>query len=295
MIEGDYFMKISVIITTYNQQQQTDLVLQSLNEQKKIDLSHIEVIVVDDGSFMTYEPIETHFKLVVIHQVNAGRAAARNKGIQAATHDILIFVDGDRVVDEQFIYHYMTQYKEGLNIGRVKEIYSRDLSDYKLIKEKIIRNQARMPAYIYHTSILYDQCGLSDSGIIWITTFSGNMCISKKLIEKAGLFNESFENWGFEHFELGYRLHQLNVPFFQVDAVNYHLAHARDLNELEKNIRDSISHFMALHHDLILEKLQAFLLGTLALQDLEINKKANWLKDHSEAIYTKAGERGVAK
>ena len=66
---------------------------------------------------------------------------------------------------------------------------------------------------------------MTDSGVAWITTFSGNMGIHKKYLEKAGLFNDSFQNWGFEHFELGYRLQKKGVPFYRIDATNYHLAH----------------------------------------------------------------------
>lgn len=286
-------MKVSIIITSYNQQQQTDLVLQSLSLQKEIHLSDVEIIIVDDGSIIPYLPLKNNLNLKVIRQLNAGRASARNTGIRAASNDFLIFVDGDRIIDEQFIHQYITQSKDGLNIGRVKEIYSRDISNYNVVREKIIKNQIKIPFYIFQTSVLYDNYGFTDSNIIWITTFSGNMGISKKLIEKAGLFNDSFKNWGFEHFELGYRLHKLNIPFYQIDATNYHLAHTRDISQLEKDIRDSIKCFISLHEDEILERFQSFLLGEISLQELETNKKAVWLTHHNENIFMGIGKRGV--
>ena len=57
----------------------------------------IEVIVVDDGSTDDTATIvdEPGFATTVIHQDNSGPAAARNRGIEASTADLLAFLDAD--------------------------------------------------------------------------------------------------------------------------------------------------------------------------------------------------------
>lgn len=293
MNSGVKQLKASIIITTFNQQQATNLVLESINYQKNIEFSDVEIIVVDDGSIFPYKPIETKAKLKLVRQSNKGRSAARNAGIKAASGPLLIFVDGDRVLDDLFIYSYITNFRDGINVGSVCEIYCRDLTNFNLIKDKIDNNQNRTPYYIFSTSVLYDEHGESNSDIIWITTFSGNMCILKETIEYIGLFDESFENWGFEHFELGYRLHKAKIPFYSVNAINYHLAHPRDMDEMKKNVDESISHFTSIHNDIIIDRFRLFLEGKISLQELESNKQAAWLDKNNNKIFMKLGNRSV--
>ena len=85
MNSGVKQLKASIIITTFNQQQATNLVLESINYQKNIEFSDVEIIVVDDGSIFPYKPIETKAKLKLVRQSNKGRSAARNAGIKAAS------------------------------------------------------------------------------------------------------------------------------------------------------------------------------------------------------------------
>ena len=61
----------------------------------------IEVIVVDRGSRTPLEPPSTPLGLKVVYQEDRGfgLARARNNGANAATHDILVFRDGDMIAD----------------------------------------------------------------------------------------------------------------------------------------------------------------------------------------------------
>jgi hypothetical protein len=88
-------VKISVIIPLYNKAATIDRALASVLEQ-----SHAanEIVVVDDGSHD--EGIERISKfndprIRLIQQPNSGVSAARNRGIDAATGDVLAFLDAD--------------------------------------------------------------------------------------------------------------------------------------------------------------------------------------------------------
>jgi glycosyltransferase involved in cell wall biosynthesis len=87
----------SIVIAAYNAWVPLDRCLRSLAQQ-----AHgpgFEVIVVDDGSKEVIpESINLwrrHFPLRVIRQPPLGIAAARNRGLQASTGTVLLFVDSD--------------------------------------------------------------------------------------------------------------------------------------------------------------------------------------------------------
>jgi glycosyltransferase involved in cell wall biosynthesis len=81
-------MDISTVIPTHNQ------AIQSVQEQSAAPR---EIIVVDDGSTDgTADSIAAEFPDVrLLRQENAGVSAARNKGIGAARHDWIAFLDSD--------------------------------------------------------------------------------------------------------------------------------------------------------------------------------------------------------
>ncbi|MER8639576.1 glycosyltransferase family 2 protein [Mesorhizobium sp. M1227] len=88
---------VSVIIPAHNAQDTIDETLRSVRSQ-----SHraLEIIVVDDGSRDQTVTIARHHMEVdprvrLIRQANAGVAAARNTGWQAAQSDLIAFVDAD--------------------------------------------------------------------------------------------------------------------------------------------------------------------------------------------------------
>lgn len=86
---------ISVIIPLYNKQNSIKRTIESVLEQTFLDF---ELIVVDDGSTDDSAKIVQKFKdkrIVLIQQKNAGVAAARNLGINAANGEYIALLDGD--------------------------------------------------------------------------------------------------------------------------------------------------------------------------------------------------------
>ena len=96
--------KVSVIVPIYNVEAYLPRCLDSLRCQT---LSDIEIILVDDGSPDRCGEIADRYaredgRFRVIHQANAGIAAARNRGIELAQATYLMFVDSDDWVEPDF-------------------------------------------------------------------------------------------------------------------------------------------------------------------------------------------------
>jgi glycosyltransferase involved in cell wall biosynthesis/uncharacterized membrane protein YbhN (UPF0104 family) len=85
---------ISVVIPAYNSADTLPACLQALQAQT-FPSDRYEIIVVDDGSTDRTAEIAQQHGVKLIHQPNAGPAAARNRAAQAARGEILLFTDAD--------------------------------------------------------------------------------------------------------------------------------------------------------------------------------------------------------
>ena len=84
---------ITVIIPTYNREKLLKKAIDSVLVQ---NYSHFELIVVDDGSDDDTGALVAGYSNVrYIRQENRGAAAARNRGLEMARHDLIAFLDSD--------------------------------------------------------------------------------------------------------------------------------------------------------------------------------------------------------
>ena len=91
---------VSVVVPIYNVSAYLVPCVKSLLSQTHSDL---EVVLIDDGSTDGSGDMCDHFaatddRVRVIHRVNGGLSAARNTGIDAATGNFILCVDGDDVI-----------------------------------------------------------------------------------------------------------------------------------------------------------------------------------------------------
>lgn len=94
--------KISVIITVYNEE---EYLLECLESVMNQSLQEIEVICIDDGStdrsieiLRKFQNMDDHF--CVIQQQNQFAGCARNKGLQIAKGEYLLFLDADDIFEK---------------------------------------------------------------------------------------------------------------------------------------------------------------------------------------------------
>ena len=105
---------VSVIIPVYNSEKYTEKCIRSLLGQT---YRNLELLIIDDGSTDQSGTILDRLakeddRIRMIHQKNAGVAAARNRGVDLATGTYLTFVDGDDYVAPDYIQHLVNCARE---------------------------------------------------------------------------------------------------------------------------------------------------------------------------------------
>jgi len=99
--------KVSVIVCSYNGSRTIGETLATL---ENLAYDDYEVIVVDDGSTDQTSAIATRYKVKLFRTENNGLSAARNLGMNAASGDIVAYIDDDAYPDP----HWLTFLASGL-------------------------------------------------------------------------------------------------------------------------------------------------------------------------------------
>lgn len=203
----------SVVVPTYNRLPILRQCLQALAEQ---DLSGVpgidgyEVVVVDDGStdqtvacVRRLQQQMPHLRLLA--QAHGGPARARNRGVEAARGDLIVFIDSDLVVRKDFL------------AGHVKTLrqHWQSSGNRLCFTYGPVINTAN---FADPTAEPHKPTDLS-----WAYFATGNVAIDRSVLIRAGLFDPGFSHYGWEDLELGERLRQLGVCLVRCPgAAGYH-------------------------------------------------------------------------
>ncbi|WP_086301545.1 glycosyltransferase family 2 protein [Campylobacter devanensis] len=240
---------VSLIITTYNSEKYLEQVLKSI---LNLDYLPNEVLVADDGSGVATRNLIEKFKAIFpcelkhIWQEDKGfrLSQIRNKAINIATSEYIIIIDGDMVLDRNFILDHLkfAKQKQFLQGSRVVLDESQtDLlingggyaSEFKTLKSK--RNSI-LSKLIYKSSAIRASFFKKRDFIKGIR--GCNMSFYKIDCDEIGGFNENFIGWGREDSEFvarflfsGGELRRLKFS-----GIAYHLYHAENSRKmLESN------------------------------------------------------------
>jgi GT2 family glycosyltransferase len=92
--------RISVVVCTYNG---AKTLAQTLAGVERLDYPDYEVIVVDDGSTDETAAIAAQFRCRLVRTANRGLSSARNTGCEAATGEIVAYLDDDAWPDRHWL------------------------------------------------------------------------------------------------------------------------------------------------------------------------------------------------
>lgn len=98
-------IKVSIVVPIYNVSKYLDKCLSSICNQSYINL---EIILVDDGSTDNSSQICDKYasrdkRIKVIHKCNGGLVSARKAGVNAASGEYTLFVDGDDWIEPDHV------------------------------------------------------------------------------------------------------------------------------------------------------------------------------------------------
>ena len=101
--------KISIIVPVYNAEQYIHHCVRSILSQTSPDF---ELILVNDGSSDNSGTICDEYatmdsRIIVVHQENHGASAARNRGLDYAKGNYVVFCDSDDMVAPQWLEHLL--------------------------------------------------------------------------------------------------------------------------------------------------------------------------------------------
>ena len=219
-------MLISVVIPTYNRLPILRKCLDALENQiLNVEIHSFEIVIVDDGSTdgtvdWIRKNIETYPHLRLFEQSHGGPALGRNLGVEKSKGELIVFIDSDLVVDKFFLRNHIDSLFRAW-----KKLGNRKCFTYgSVINTSNFSNPNSEPFKLQDLS--------------WAYFATGNVAIDKKLLEKSGLFDNSFRLYGWEDLELGERLRNMGVKLIKCPrAIGYHWHPALALDQIPQLIR----------------------------------------------------------
>ncbi len=189
---------VSVILPTFNRAWTLKAAIDSVLCQ---DYSHIELIVIDDGSTDDTTQLLDSYRnqIVIINQSNKGVSAARNAGIKKSTGQLIALLDSDDEWDKKKIscqVAFFLHHPDAM-ICQTEEIWIRN---EKRVNPKI--KHKKPSGMIFEPSL--DLCLVSPSAVM----------MRRDLFDIKGFFNETFTVC--EDYDLWLRV-SADLPIFLID------------------------------------------------------------------------------
>lgn len=208
--------QISVIVPFYNTEQYLERCIEHLIAQSM----HKEIILIDDGSTDHSYKIASRYAamnscVVILRQNNQGQSAARNRGLEAATGEYVLFCDSDDFIEEESLPELYEICKNNrldfLKTGWITEMERGQQKNIPPVK-RITQNQVITAWQYFSQSIGY-----------WynVVPWNGIFCLDF-LRRNALTFPEGIQ---FEDntFHLKAMLCQLDARMMQIEFPFYHV------------------------------------------------------------------------
>lgn len=218
-------MFVSVVIPTYNRRPILEKCLLALERQQACpEIDRYEVVVVDDGSTdgtpdWLRGAAERFPHVRLIEQSHGGPAEGRNRGVDHAYGDVIVFIDSDLVVTDSFLSCHAS--------SLVRSWEAR--GDRLCFTYGAVVNTANFEQPTAERHKLRD--------LSWAYFATGNVTIAKEVLQRAGLFDTGFRLYGWEDLELGERLRRMGVQLIKCPAaVGYHWHPALTLDQIPRLI-----------------------------------------------------------
>lgn len=180
-------MVFSIVVPIYKVENLLHRCVESIRKQTYKDL---EIILVDDGSpdncpTLCDEYAKKDSRIRVVHKTNGGLSDARNKGLDIATGEYVIFVDSDDYIEKDTCEQFLNFAKKGYDVligdsfveGGVYDVSHVDFDNILEGKEylKLSLQKGKFPV------------------VAWVNAYKRSFLIENDLRFKEGILHEDVE------------------------------------------------------------------------------------------------------
>lgn len=219
-------MTLSIVTPTHNKEALLRRTLASL-ERQDVGPDAFEVVVVDDGSSDgTPAFLAGHrppFALDVVRQeTNQGRAAARNRGLERAGGEIVVFLDDDMELVPGFLRAHCDLHERAERVAGIGNVVNHpEITQAPIDRYMSTRGAQKIGAR---------------GPLPWKYFSTNNASVRRDDLVAVGGFDERFIHYGFEDLELAWRLDRdRGLQFRFVEGARSLHIHPHSLDEvLEK-------------------------------------------------------------
>lgn len=221
----------SVIVPLYNKQNHVKDTIKSVLEQSFKDF---EIVVVNDGStdesMKVAESIEDN-RIRLITQENAGVSVARNRGIQEAKADYMVFLDADDIWLPEFLQTIHELIQKFPNAG----LYATAFRKRKMNGEEIGINIQGLPSENY-TGVLPNYFKSIVQGETLVCASA--VCIPKTLLIRDNIWFPSGEKYGEDQYIWARMAMEYDMIYTTKECAIYLVEAENNTKEATKKERD---------------------------------------------------------
>ena len=265
-------LTVSIIIPFYGKSElQLLKCLRSLGNQTYLK-SKVEILIIDNNENpILKERLKNFQQVTILHENRIGSYAARNKGIQVATGDILAFTDCDCIFDCDWIKNAVI----ALQNHNLKSAIGGNIIF-------TFQNTKKPNLFELYDSIIHlrQEYYIKNYGF----AATANLIVPKDLFYKCGKFDTTFysggdREWGERATKSGFKI------FFEKDVIVYHAARSTAFSIVNKNLRTVGGEFVRFKNNglscfslLVMEKNAIKVRRNIIANGIGVNNKISLFK-----------------